>query len=528
MWLFPGVAHRNAWVSYDAVMRALVVVCLLAGRAFADPIVAIAPPSADSPSLAEAGLLMQAEAGRWLLATQRKELHVKQLLRALERHHITLEQLSDPEVAARVASVLGAPVFVYGKLTAAKGGWLLEVRVAGEKGASMVPLGTSLVPAIEAGARALESAVAKDNVAASLGTTNEDAVSSYGACYAVLIRQPISVESPTMLSAAELTRAVKSCRAAVAADPGFERAWAALGLALAIAGQDAEAIQALLKVHGDKSYLPLYWLGRYWLVTRYQSADAGLTALQQATKQYPGFLLARGYLGEHLMATGKFADALDVWLKYSAELPKNAFLRGRVSAALARLGRHEEAIAAAKLALEFDRSDADAILELGSRYLDAGKRDEAIQVLQPAANGNSRGELLLRLGWAYFEKGDLGRAEALFRRAEQTTAPGDWRTRARARADLARVFDSRGDASGAETAIRHALEEGGGAYLRTQRDRRIVELVDAAEKAPSKVSGPRLVKPTELSPFPIDPAGDIDLRARQFPAPPKQFELIRF
>jgi tetratricopeptide (TPR) repeat protein len=513
-------------------MRALAIVCLLAGRLLADPVVAIAPPSAETPQLMEAALLMQSEASRWLIANHRQELHVKQLLRALERHHIDPKQLSDAAVAARARSLLGAPLFIYGRLSEAKGGWLLEVHSLDDKGVSpsqTLPLPPSLHEAIEAGARALESGVDPKNVAAHLGSGNDAAVSNYATCYAILIHQPIGIESPTVLSAPELGRAVKACRSAVSGDPKFEAAWAALGLALAISGQDAEAIQALLKVHPAESYQPLYWLARYWLVTRYQSAEAGVAALQQATKAYPGFLLARGYLAEHLMVTGKAADALQVWQDYSALLPKNAFLRGRVSATLARLGRHEEAIGAARAGLEIDRSDGDAILELGSRYLDAGKRDEAINILQPAANGNSRGELLLRLGWAYFDKGDVTRAEALFRRAEQVaSAPGEWRTRARARADLARVCDSRGDSAGAESAMHRALDEGAGAYLHAQKDRRLVELVTAAEKSPRKVTGPRLVKPAELSPFPIDPAGDLDVHARQFPAPPPQFELIRF
>src|SRR4051794_33043174 len=118
---------------YDAVMRALAIVCLLAGRLLADPVVAIAPPSADTPQLAEAALLMQSEASRWLIANHRQELHVKQLLRALERHHIDAKQLADPAVAARARSLLGAPLFIYGKLSEAKGGWLLEVHSLDDK-----------------------------------------------------------------------------------------------------------------------------------------------------------------------------------------------------------------------------------------------------------------------------------------------------------------------------------------------------------------------------------------------------------
>lgn len=517
-------------------MRTVAIVGLLCAArvVFAEPVVAIAPPAATTPALAEAALLMQAEAGRWLVATQRSEVHVKQLLRALERHRIDPQQLGDPAIAARARVLVGAPVFVFGTLTDVGGKWQLAVQRLDDSGTSApqtVTLPSALPAAIEAGAKALEAAVAGNDKTASaqLGTANAAAAASYATCYAILIRQPISVDSPTVLSTQDLQRAVQSCRAAVAADAKFEAAWSALGLALAIAGQDADAVQALVKVKSAERYQPLYWLARYWLVTRYQSHAAGATALQQALKQHPGFLLARGYLGEHLVATQQLEAALKVWQDYSAALPKNVFLRGRVSSTLAKLGRHDEAIAAAKAAIEIDRTDPDALLELGSRYLDAGKRDQAIEVLQSAVNGKARGELFLRLGWAYFGKGDLTRAEKLFVRAEEAaTDPAEWRTRARARADLARVCDSRGDAQGAHTAIERALNEGAQAYLQAQQDRRLVELVTTVEKAPRKTKGPRVLKPAELSPFTIDPTGDVDVRVRQFPTPPPQFELLRF
>jgi hypothetical protein len=76
--------------------------------------------------------------------------------------------------------------------------------------------------------------------------------------------------------------------------------------------------------------------------------------------------------------------------------------------------------------------------------------------------------------------------------------------------------------------MRRALDDGGGPYLHAQRDRRLVELVSAAEKTPKKMTGPRLVKAVELSPFPLDPAGNIDVHTRNLSNPPPQFELIRF
>src|SRR4051794_2524678 len=114
------------------VLFAFMVVASL-GRA-AEPVVAIAPPSADGAAEVETGLLMQAEAGAWLQAHQQKELHVKQILRALERHRIEPQKLADPEVARRVRSLLGAPLLVYSRLAKSGDGWVLDVSALGDAG----------------------------------------------------------------------------------------------------------------------------------------------------------------------------------------------------------------------------------------------------------------------------------------------------------------------------------------------------------------------------------------------------------
>lgn len=521
---------------YDAAMRRLLTLgvgaaLLAATTAQAEPIVAIAPPAAQSATIIEAGLVMQAEAGRALVLSKHSEVHVKQLLRALARHRIDPKTLADPAVAARARGLLGVQALVFGSLTEADGKWTLEVRKLDDKGASAphtVVLPAGGPAAIEAGAQALVAAVDPKLPAPKIGTAHAGALASYAQCYAILIRQPIAVDSPTVLAAADLDRAIKSCRAATAADPSFEAAQAALGLALAFAGQDADAVQALVNVKPSR-YQPLYWLARYWLVTRYQSPDAGATALREVLKDNPGFLLARGYLAEHLVITGKLEEALAIWKDYSALLPKNAYLRGRVSSTLGKLGRIDEAIAIADGALALDRSDPDAVLELGSRYIDAKRYREAVETLQTAVSGRARGELFLRLGWAFFALGDMVKAKSFYQRAEEAAAdPGEWRTRARARADLARLCDRLGDMMCARSAVERALDEGSSAYLHAQQDKRLTEMVATAEKTPRKSNGPRILRPAELSPFSIDPQGDVDVKTRQFPQPPPKFELLRF
>src|SRR5262249_21621718 len=162
------------------------------------------------------------------------------------------------------------------------------------------------------------------------------------------------------------------------------------------------AVERLAATKEGAGYLPLYWLARYWLVTRYESPKAGGIGLRAALDKHPYMLVARGLLAQHESAIHDDAAALAAWRDYQKELPKSAFVRGGISHSLARLGKHAEAIAEAKGAVADAPDDHEAKLELGSRYIDAGKYPSAVAVLKPLAETpKARAEVMLRLGWAY-------------------------------------------------------------------------------------------------------------------------------
>jgi tetratricopeptide (TPR) repeat protein len=505
-------------------------------------VVAILPPAAD-PGSADLALGIHTRATALLAQTGRyHEVHLKQVLRMAEREGLSRESLSTPAGAARAGRRLGTGRVVYGTLRQQDGALTLTAAALRDGGPDRraapvtVRLPSALPAAVEAGALALAQLAARaDGVALPARprplTASAEALAAYLRCHAVVVQQPVGIEHPVVLEGAQLKEAVRACRAAVAADAKLGAAWAALGLALALAGEDSAAVQALSRVQKGEDYLPLYWLGRYWLVTRYQSAAAGETALRRAIERHPHFLLAWGYLAEHHSALREDTAALSAWQAYLAQVPGSAFLRGRISHSLARLGRHDEALKEARAALELVPDNREAALELASRHLDAGQPAEAITLLLPLARRpEARGEILLRLGYAYLRQGDLLAAEPWLRRAEAAAArPGEWRTRARARLDLGKVLIKLGRVEEGQRLLVAALQGGLRGYIAAQKDEELQRMVQQAEKAQKsrRVELFRFTRPPEASPFPLDGAGDIAAGTKPLPAP-AMFEVLRF
>jgi tetratricopeptide (TPR) repeat protein len=540
----------------------MVVVALLGGAwpraggaaAAARGLAAVLPPATSGdPGLAEAALLLQARATQLLGAAGYPEIYVKQILRMADHEGLALDGIATPEAAVAAARHVGARRAVFGRLGREGAKLVLEAQLAvenpgrkgepGERptvataGRVRVVLAGGLAAAVDEGGHALARLVASAEgvTLPSLPrwSASDDAMARYAGCAAILVRQPIGIENPTILMASEIGRAVRLCRGAVEADAQFSDAWAALGLAQAIAGEDADAVRSLLHVRDRAGATPLYWLGRYWLLTRYESVEAGLNCLQQAVKERPGFLLARGYIAEHLAAVRRWDAALEAWRAYLAVAPDSAFVRGRISSVLGHLGKHDEAIAAAKEALAADPTAKEAVLELGSRYIDARRFDEAIAVLEPpAARPDASAELLTRLAYAQLEQGALDKAEALLGRArEKATRPQDWRTRGRIFADLARLYLKRGQEALATEQVHAAKRDDVLGVLLAQNDAQLTRLANEASKRPTPapaVSGPRFIKPKELSPFSIDPSGEVDAKTRPYGTPPPSIELLRF
>ena len=519
------------------LLTALVLLPSLAAAADLIP-VAVLPPVADKKAPEGLARAMAEKASAMLMATGKfSVVSARQISSMAARHRVKSEALGDHNVAREAAQRLGAKLFVYSKLTAAKDGWTLEISSGAvgdpgtEQSSATLPKGEA--GAVWAGAAGLAAAAAKlarlEAPPALVSDASDAAVRDWAACEMLLGRQPIGVENPTVLAEADLTRAVSLCNAAVKAAPKFAEAWAALALAAAISSGDERAVFALTQAESLRgtppTHLPNATLARFWLVTRFQSTEAGEWVLKEAIAREPGFLLARGYLAELLNAEGKHADSARAWQDYAAMTPNNPFIISRLAYTLSRLGKSAEASAFAEKALAYDPDSVDLNLELASRYVDANQLDKAIKVLEPLAKpADARGETVLRLGYARLLKGELDEAQKLLSRAVGAAKePGEWRTRGRAKLNLAMVALKKDKKPEAKKLLGEAAKEGL-VIKPTDETKDLLALLTPAELAALDTRKPK-TKLKEASPFAVT-GGEVDPNAAR-PAAPKGFDDVK-
>src|SRR6185436_646275 len=103
--------------------------------------------------------------------------------------------------------------------------------------------------------------------------------------------------------------------------------------------------------------------------------------------------------------------------------------------------------------------DDEARLELASRFIDANKLEDAKKMLDVLAKApDARGEVFLRLGYIYLLQNKLEDAERFCTQASERAQKGrEWRTRGRARYDLAKIALRRGDKDKALDELEHAF-----------------------------------------------------------------------
>jgi tetratricopeptide (TPR) repeat protein len=495
----------------------------------ARPRVVVLLPTSESEALRPLALLLAARASEVLEASSGEgvvEVQLRQALRALEEEGLSAA-LGQAE---RLAALVGADRALAFEL---RGGPALSLRLAlatgGRPALTVVPLGASWSGALTRGGLALATALLgrpPEQAAVQPDSRSDEALRALGTCWAIALRQPLAVETPALLDAGELGRARAACRRALTLDPSLRFASAVLALVEAIAGDDAAAVERLQGFGPGDEVLEPATLARFWLLTRYQSNAAGEAFLRQVVSRHPLELLPRATLGETLLTEGAFAEAEAVWRAYAELSPRSSWALGRLSKAMARQGRHDQAVELARRGLALSGS-RDARLELGSRLIDAGQAPAAVEVLRPlAALPAPRAEHLLRLGYAIWLTGDFDGAAPWYQRAlDLAVSPAAWRTRGRALHDLAMVELKRGRAGAARDRLRAALRTG---YQPRSEDPVLAALQREPEgtRVDADAGQTRLsLVPQESSLFPLDAYGEPDPAA---PKPPPPAGLILF
>lgn len=499
------------------------------------PAVALMPTSSRLPELQKLGLLIDARASELLeLAAKTNELHLRQVLAMADSESIDPSTLSDPKIASLARINLGADRVVTSTLEAKGSGLLLTGAVidATRSTPFSVELPTTWPEAVVAGSEAIAKAVnggAPKRASTQPESKSQEALVALADCYATVVRQPMAIETPAVLEPAELDAAIGSCRKSLELDPTLRFAQATLALAQAINGDDSGAAKSLGALADADDVVEQYSLARFWLLTRYQSNDAGLAFLRSIVARHPTELIARAAVAETLASLNENAKAIDAWNEVLSVVPSSPIALGRLSRAQARAGKRDESLVSAKKALELAPQSHEARLQLASRYIDLAKPDDAITTLKPLTDLKSpRGEHLLRLGWAYWIKGDRERAATYFQQAlDRATGVSEWRTRGRAFYNLALVEAKRGQTDAAKVALKASFQTG--FRMRTLDESLVTVSRDVERSGAQAFDGgnrPSLM-PRESSLFPLDLFGEIQPLATK-PPPPEGLVLFRF
>jgi tetratricopeptide (TPR) repeat protein len=496
----------------------------------------IVPPTADDAAGRELGFGIADRAAAELFATGRyNHFHLKQILSMAKRHAIAMGDLAQADTALRAATVIGAECGATGGLTRDAGGaWRLTGtafdRRRNIRQSLKIELGSDTASAVRVGGRALAAAVAgfdnvelvKEGTLVHPDTGSAEAMTAYLACYATLVEQPMGLREAHVVDAKRIAAARKSCETAVSLDAAFAPAWAASSLASALAFENEAAAKALERARAITAYVPMTPIAHYWLATRFKSNREGAAVLKDAARASPGALIVLTYLGEHLNITKAYEGALDAWDQYLALGIDSPHAMAQKGYALAHLGRIEEAVRLTEEANRKDPSSLDVRLELASRLVDAKKLAEAAAILTPMlSEAGVTGEVVLRLGWVkLLEKSD-DEAANLFKRAlELAAGPSEWRTRGRARYDLAILAARQGRLEEAEDRILDAQKDGyvGPDLLEKEPD---LSAVVKRPRVAALLKGPDLntqLMPLQATPFATNRAGEIDLKAKRPPA----------
>jgi tetratricopeptide (TPR) repeat protein len=414
------------------------------------PTVLVLPFEGKNELVGELGVAVQLRAlGTLDAMSGMNVIHPKQLNRVTEHHTARFASLDDAAVKKELGTLLGADWILHGTIAHRPNGVELAFEVRspdGAKKAASTAMGATLVEAFAPFSKEIAAVLEKlgahqgeaDPALITPATANEKALAAYAACYRVMIEQPIGISTPALLDANRIDGAIRSCKQALELDKELEDAHAALGFLYALKEDRASAERHLAKVKDSKRFHSMYWLGKFWVVSRHHDVDAAVATLEQAIARHPGFLIGRGYLGDTLVTLQRYEPALATFQAYLQAVPKQPWVMGRVGYVQSKMGQLDPAIESTKQALRIAPSDSELLLEMASRLVDAKRYDEAITILKRIiAEGGARGEVHLRYGYALLKKGQLPAAERELNHAiRRATALSEWRTRGRARYDL--------------------------------------------------------------------------------------------
>ena len=177
-----------------------------------------------------------------------------------------------------------------------------------------------------------------------------------------------------------------------------------------------DALQNLDKNNEDSPEVP-YNIGVAQL--KLENERAAQKAFERAIEIDPTFAKAWFNLGVMLERNRQYQDAIAIYEEGLTHSEKDPSLSAGKIACLRKMGMLEEAVVYAQQVLGKNANNVAAYSEVGAVYLEQGKLDKALFVLQQAAarNGSENAKLQSILGQVYYAQEKLPQAERAFRKS---------------------------------------------------------------------------------------------------------------
>ncbi len=465
------------------------VALLTAGSATARKTVAIAPLSTTSST--EYQWIGPAIAGALSLRVHKQpELNAltqRQVNSAMRQDNIEPAALANDDVAIRLGRQLGADVILVGTYTAA---WpdisivLKAVDPQAKKVLNTTTIDGGLDELLEVEARAAASLARElgaEKVRVTPGAFGTDSLRAWH--HTTLGLQIINWQSlspraadpnaPLSLPEPAVERARDHFEKATQYDPDYGEAWAALGVTRALLGDTKNAWRSFGKATAlGFGHHPTAVLGASFVRMRQGRLEDAAKILKSAIANHPGFLHARGYLGELYNHQGRRREALDAFQKYHDVTPKNPWVLAQLGYTKSKMGDHIGAIADSITAVDTIPSSPSLLIELASRYIDARKFAGAEDALQHAAKlFPSEARIFVRLGYVQLQ---LGRDDLAIPTTKKGLALAAFDNRRRDRGyahlNLARAYGHQGELDQAFDHLGKAMELGITSFRELEKD----------------------------------------------------------
>jgi tetratricopeptide (TPR) repeat protein len=408
---------------------------------------------------------------------------VRQVNSAMHDDNIDIVGLTNDETAFGLGRQLGADILLVGSYEAAWPHLKVLLRVLDSKAKKVVrteeltldldqlfdvevkvartlakELGQAL-GAVEPGGFGTKSLRAWRDTALALEILNWQSLSPRAADPKVPLNLPESAVAKARTYLEQATRT----------DPKYLDAWAALALAHTLLGDTESARKALAAATDRPAFAVLV---TYYAQMREGRFDEAVHTLEAAIAVRPGFLHARGYLGDLYNHLGRHREAKATFEQYHQRAPRNPWVLAQLGYAKSKLKDHLGAVSDTIAAVDLVPESPALLIQLASRYIDgnklAGAEDALLHALELFPD---EARIYVRLGYVYLRQDKLDLAIPISEKGLALAQFEDRRKdRGYAHMNLARAFGRQGHLDRAFDHLGKAKECGIASFTEVESD----------------------------------------------------------